>query len=159
MMNLFFSNKANNNEDFKSVIKVRMNRMVLIFMIGIFTFFITFLTKYIWKDTISNEMLFIYSCFGLGLSIFSVVLWIKNKRILTDDQKLKENRLINTDERIQEINMKAYKIATVVLLISLYAVGLIGGLLYPVLANVSMTLICIFLLGYLIAFKSLEKRM
>lgn len=71
---------------------------------------------------------------------------------------LKKSRLNNTDERIQEIGNKAFRVATYAMLAALYAVALIGGLFYPVLVEYLLLVVCTFLLVYVIAFKYYNKK-
>ena len=73
--------------------------------------------------------------------------------MLNNDEKLKKSRLNNTDERIQEIRIKAFCVATYVMLGALYATGLIGGLFYSVLVKVLLFIASTFFLAYMIAFK------
>lgn len=96
---------------------------------------------------------------GIGLFIVGTVLWIKNKRLLNNDENLKKSRLSNTDERIQEIGNKAFRLAAYVMLLALYATALIGGLFYPVLVEALMFISCIFLVAYVIAFKYYNSKM
>lgn len=159
MSGLFCSSKANTNEEYRKIIKTRMSIMILVFMIGCMTLAIALLAKSVGEVTISERMLGVYTGIGTGLMIASVILWIKNKILLGDDGKLKRSRLSHTDERIQEINMKAFKVATIILILALYAVGLIGGLFYPILVELILCLVGVFLLAYVIAYKGYEKRM
>ena len=159
MMGLFCASKAKNNEEYKKVIKARMNVMVLIFVIGLITLVVSLLAEKAWAVKISEQMLGVYCGVGTGLLVVSVILWIKNKLILGNETKLKESRLNNTDERLKEINNRAFRIATIFLLIALYAAGLIGGLFYPILVQVLLTLVCVFLVAYVVSYKIYEKRM
>lgn len=159
MKGLFCGCSANSNEEYKKVIKTRMKIMILLFVIGNITLAVALLAKNIWTVSINEHMLGVYSGVGVGLMAASVILWIKNKLILADEEKLKKSRLSNTDERIQEISNKALRVGTIVLLIALYALGLIGGLFYPVLVKILLSMVFVFLIAYLIAYKIYEKRM
>ncbi|HWT76188.1 MAG TPA: hypothetical protein VN258_15910 [Mobilitalea sp.] len=159
MIGLFCESKASNNEEYKKVIKSRMNVMLLIFAIGCVTLAVALLAEFLWTVNIKEQMLGVYTGLGTGLIVGGAILWVRNLRILKDEEKLKQNRLNCTDERILEISNKAYRVATFVLLISLYAVGLIGGLFYPALVKVLLFLVCAFLLAYMIAYRIYEKQM
>lgn len=156
---LFFSSKVNNNEDYKKVIKLRMKVQIILFAIGISTLIVALLAKNIWTVKISDHMLGVYTGVGGGIMGASIAQWIKNKLILADDKKLKRSRLNNTDERIQEISKKSFRAAAIVLLISLYVTGLIGGLFYPVLVEALFGMVCIFLIIYLVAYKVYDRSM
>jgi uncharacterized membrane protein len=159
MKGLFCGYKSSNNEEYKRVLKAKMKIMVLIFVIGTITLITALLAKNMWIVTISDQILGVYSGVGTGLIAVSVILWIKNKLILADDEKLKKSRLNNTDERIREISNRAYRVAGIVLLISLYVTGLIGGLFYPILVQVLLSMVCVFLIAYVAAYKIYENRM
>lgn len=159
MIGIFCGSKASNNEEFKKVIKARMARMAVIFIIGIITLTVTFLPKSIVDIKMSEYIIATYRGLGVGLTVVSVILWIKNRIILTDEAKLKSSWVSNTDERILEISNGAFRVATFTLLIGLYAVGLIGGLFYPILVKVLFMLISLFLFIYVIAYRYYEWRM
>lgn len=159
MKGFFCSCKANNNEEYKKVIRTRMNIMVLVFVTGCITLAIALLARNVWTVAISEHMLGVYTGVGVGMMVASVVLWVRNKLILADDEKLKKSRLSNTDERLQEIGNKAFVVAAVILIIALYAAGLIGGLFYPILVKVLFSMVYVFIIAYIIAYKIYEKRM
>ncbi|NFH80211.1 hypothetical protein FDA09_00495 [Clostridium botulinum] len=151
--------KTNNNEEYKKVIKARMNLMGLIFVIGSITVTASLMSKVIWKSSINPHIIDIYSGCGIGLVVASVIKWVQNKSILENEEKLKQSRLKNNDERILEINNKSLKLAGIVLLSSLYLVGLIGGFFYPILAQVLLTMVCVFFVTYFISYKIYDKKM
>lgn len=149
--------KATNNEEYKKVIKGRMMRMLFLFGIGCLTLAVSLLAKGNHDLTISDQMLGVYTGVGTGLMFAALCLFIKNLFIIRDEEKLKNNRLENTDERIQDINVRATRIAALVLVFALYAIGLIGGLFYPVLINITFGMVCLFLLSYLVAYRFYDK--
>lgn len=155
----FCYTKAKNNEEYKKVVKRRMIKMLLLFLLGSLAFSLTFFTESIGIIQINNQMLDVYKGVGTGLMFISTLLFVKNRLILKNEEKLKKDRINNSDERIQEISHKAFRIASISLLVALYIVGLIGGLYNPVLVKVLLSLISAFLLVYLIAYRVYEKRM
>jgi hypothetical protein len=150
-------NKANNNEEYKKVIKGRMTRMIFLFGVGCLTLAVSLFAKGNNQLSISDMMLGVYTGVGTGLMLAAFFLFVKNLFIIRDDEKLKNSRLENTDERIQDINVRATRIAALVLVFALYAVGLIGGLFYPVLINVTFGMVCLFLFSYLMAYRFYDK--
>lgn len=159
MRGILCGSKAKTNEEYRKVLKSRMKIMVGIVIIGIITATVGFGAEYYWEVPINDQMLGVYSGIGTGLFVAGVGLWIKNRLLLNNDEKLKESRLNNTDERIQEIVNKAFRIAAYTMLVSLYATALIGGLFYPILVKVLMFIVCTFLLAYTIAFKYYNSKM
>lgn len=147
------------NEEFREVVKSRMRIMVILMIIGIITAAIGFTAEFYWKASISDHVLGIYSGIGVGLFICGAALWVKNKLLLGNDIKLKESRLSNTDERIQEIGNKAFRIASYVMIVTLYVTALIGGIFYPILFQVPMFIVSCFLITYVISFKYYNRKM
>lgn len=150
---------AKTNEGYKKVIKNRMKFMVVISILGMITATVGFGAEFYLEVPINKYMLGVYSGIGVGMFVAGIILWIKNRLLLNNDEKLKESRLNNTDERIQEIGNKALRVATYVMLVALYATALIGGLFYPVLVEVLMFIVCTFLLAYVMAFKYYNNKM
>ena len=85
--------------------------------------------------------------------IYERFLFIRNKRLLKDEAKLKKARLEQTDERNVEIGIHAQRIAAMVLFVAMYLVFLLGGLYESVLSKVMACLICLFVAVYSIAWR------
>ncbi|OSA90223.1 UNVERIFIED_ORG: hypothetical protein B2H95_10710 [Clostridium botulinum] len=147
--------KSNNNEEYKKAIKARMNLMALIFVLGS----IMIIVSLVAKTLINDEMIIIYSSFGIGLVVVSALKWRENKFILGNEERLKQSRVYSNDERIIEINSKALKVSGLVLLISVYLVALIGGIFYPILAKALLSMACIFIVTHFISYKIYDKKM
>ena len=159
MRGLFCGTTVKNNEEYKNVIRFRMRIFILLGLVGIVTLIIALMAEYKWDTAIEEYMLGVYTGIGTGLFISSILLWIKHRLLLNNEDKLKESRLNNSDERLQEISSKAFQAGTIIMLITLYAVALIGGLFYPVLVKALLITVFAFLISYLIAYKIFEKRM
>ncbi|MGF7144582.1 hypothetical protein HNQ56_003013 [Anaerotaenia torta] len=159
MRGLLCGTTARTNEEYKKVVKVRMTRLLGVSVLGAFTLILSLLAEFYWKVDIDERMLGVYAGMGSGLIVVGVVLWIKNRIILGDEEKLKESRLSNADERIKEISNKAYMTATAILLIAMYGIALIGGLFYPVMIQILIILVGIFALAYFIAYRVYDKKM
>lgn len=159
MKNIFCTTTLKTNDEYKNVIKKRMKVMVGLMVIGVITFLASILGELYFKTPVSDKVLGTYTSLGSSLFTVGLVLWIKNKRILNNEEKLRQSRLNNTDERNQEIARKALNIAAYAMLASLYVIGLIGGIFYPILFNVLSFIVCIFLLTYVVAYKYYNKKM
>ncbi|MEQ8155557.1 MAG: hypothetical protein ABRQ25_11840 [Clostridiaceae bacterium] len=103
MRGILCGTTAKTNEEYKQVIKKRMKLMIVIAIIGFITATVGFVAESYLKLPISEQMSGVYTGIGVGLLAGGIALWIKNRLVLNNDQKLKESRLNNTDERIQEI--------------------------------------------------------
>ena len=95
----------------------------------------------------------------VGLICSGIVFLIRNKRLMKDEEKLKEARLQVTDERNIEIGSRALRMAAFVLLIVMYFAFLFGGLYDPMISKLMSCMICVFLIVYAIAWRVLNKHM
>jgi len=159
MKGILCGSTAKTNEEYRKVIKSRMKIMAVIIIIGIITAAIGFGAEFYLKVSINEHMMGVYSGIGVGIFVAGTILLIKNRLLLKNDEKLKESRLNNTDERIQEIGNRAFRTASYIMLLSLYVTALIGGLFYQVLVEVLLFIVCTFLLSYVIAFKYYNNKM
>lgn len=159
MRGLFCSTTAKTNEEYRKVIKRNMKILLLIGIMGLAALIVSLFAKYRWEVVISERMLGFYTGAGSGIIAGAVILWIRNRLLLNNEEKLKESRLMNSDERIKEINHKAFRVAAYVLIFSMYAVALIGGLFYPILVTTVIYLIFFFLLVYAVAYRIFSSRM
>jgi len=162
-MKLFSTLPAATNDEYRKVIKQQMNRMILLGLIGLFTLAVVFLGKYAFQLIVNEHTLSYYSGIGFGLIFAAAALWLKNKRLLSNEERLKESRLKYTDERIRAIQQKAWQWASITLLVVIYFFILFGALLYPNYMSELYPVfgICIFsfLVSYFIFFRIYEKRM
>lgn len=159
MRGLLCGTTAKTNEEYKQVVKIRMYRFLCLGLVGAITFVTALLAEFYWKLDVNEQMLGVYTGAGAGILGASVMLWIKNKRLLGNEEKLKASRISNADERIQEISNKAFKMAAVVMLVVMYAAALIGGLFYPVLVELLLAIVSIFVFTYLVSYFVYSKRM
>lgn len=159
MRGFICSTNVTTNEEYRKIVKTRMKLFVAFIVLGIVTASVAFYAEMNIKVTINEHMLGVYTGVGVGLIVAGAMLWIKNKQLLKNEEKLKESRLNNTDERILEIGNKAFRLATYVMLITVYGIALIGGLFIPELVRVLLFIVCAFLLTYVIAFKYYNNKM
>ncbi|MBL4934317.1 hypothetical protein JK636_00945 [Clostridium sp. YIM B02515] len=159
MKEIFCTTTAKTNDEYREVIKKRMRTMVLLIIIGFITALVGFGAESYLKLSINEHMLGVYTGVGTGLFVGGIILWIKNKLLLGNEDKLKESRLSNTDERIQEIGNRALRTATYVIIIVIYAIALIGGLFNQILFQAFMFVIFTFIIAYAIAYKYYNGKM
>ncbi len=159
MRGLLCGTTARTNEEYKKVVKVRMNRFLGIGIIGTLTLTLALLAEFYWKLAVKEEMLGVYAGMGTGLVAVSVILWIKNRMLLGNEEKLKESRVNNSDERIKEIGNQAFRMAAAVMLGAMYLISLVGGLFYPMLVQVLLAVVSVFALTYLVSYRIYDKKM
>lgn len=159
MNGIFCSIQAKTNEEYKIVIKKRMKLMAGISIIGVLTALLGFGAEYMIQIPINEHMLGVYSGVGVGLAVSGCIIWIKHKLLLGNEEKLKESRIHSSDERLAEIGNKAIRTAAFVLFAGLYVMGLVGGLFYPVLVNMLLVLVSLFILAYSVSYFYYSKTM
>lgn len=159
MRGIIWRTTAKTNEEYKLVIKKRIKFMIGIIAIGIITTAVALYAELYMDAVISGHMLGFYTGVGTGLVVAGIIMLIKNRMLLGNEEKLKESRLRDTDERIQEIGNKAFRVATYVMLIAIYVTILIGGIFIPEIIKILMFIVCAFLLAYAIAFKYFNNKM
>ena len=159
MKGIFNSAIANTNEEYREIVKNRMKLFALMGAAGVITVTVALMARFQWRAVIKEEMLDVYTGFGIGLLIISVVLWILHRVTLNNEEKLKESRIKNSDERLLDISNRAFWFAGGVILAVMYGVALIGGLFFPVLVKMLLAIISVFLVSYLAAYRYYLKRM
>ena len=159
MRGILCGTTAKTNEEYKKVVKIRIYRLAGLGLIGAITLITALLAEFYWKLDVKEEMLGVYTGAGFGLLLVAIIMVVKNILMLKDEEKLKKSRISNGDERIKDISSRAFFIASVTMLIAMYALALIGGLLYPVLVKLLALIVGIFILAYLVAYYVYSKRM
>ncbi len=159
MRGLLCGTTARTNEEYKQVVKVRIYRFAGLGIIGAITLIVALLAEFYWKVEVKEEMLGVYTGGGFGLLLIAIIMIIKNTIMLKDEEKLKASRISNGDERINEISNRAFRTASIVMLIAMYALALIGGLFNPELVRLLLVVVSIFVFAYVVSYYVYNKRM
>lgn len=159
MKGLFGCTTARNNEEYKKVVKRRMGVMGLITVIGVAAAVVASVAFHYGVSAISDHTLGIYSGAGSGMACAGLFFLIRDFFLLRNEEKLKKDRLKNTDERLVQIRDRALKPAISAMLITLYGICIIGSIFYPELIYVLLISVWVFLITYLIACRFYQKRM
>ena len=159
MKGLFSCTTARNNEEYRKVVRRRMCAMSIIAVIGIAAAVIATAAFHCGVSSISDHILGIYSGAGSGMACAGLFFLIRDFLLLRNEEKLKNDRLKNTDERLVQIRDRALKPAISALLIVLYGICLIGSIFYPALIYVLLFSVWVFLITYVIACRFYQKRM
>lgn len=155
----FCATTAKTNEEYRIVLKKRNVIFILLMVFGLITAILGLVAKNYMDTHIDERMLGMYTGFGTGLFIAGAIFLIKNLLLLKNDEKLKESRLKFTDERNLQIESKAFRAATYVLVAVLYLVTMIGGIIYPPLIYALLIIMASFLVAYIIALRVYNSKM
>jgi len=158
MLGMFCSSDCKTNEEYKKVIKGKILLFMTIIALGVITLIVTFLGDRYLDLKISENMISLYFGFGTALITMGIILVIKNISVLNNEEKLRRVRISNTDERIKEISIKASRVALGFMLVSMYLVGLVGGIWYPEITQILFSIISLFLVVYVIAYKVISRK-
>ncbi len=143
---------AKNNEEYRIVVKRRIKFSFLLDLLGIFTIVLSLAARLWWEVPISDHMLGFYNGAGFGVLMLGIFTYIKNRRLLSNEERLKADRLSRTDERLQKISQKAYHTAGKIVLVGAYIIIFVGGLFYPALTQIFGITIAAFCIIYTIAY-------
>ena len=151
MMNLFTPCKVTTLEAFKQSLYARIKAFILMITLGFITLVVGLLPQFTNLLTLEDYTSGFLTGFGTTLIILGIVFTIRTLKILKDEAKLKEERLKVQDERNLMISNHSIKVATFIVLITLY-ICLIASLFI----NRQMTIcfiipIFVFLGSYMIA--------
>ncbi len=159
MMKIFLACSARNNEEYRKVLRTRMNLMLFVFIMGLTTLCLALFFEPVFAVTTGDFVKGVYTGIGTGLMVAAAFARYKIKWILSDDGKIKSYRLKDTDERRLEIRQKAITTSAFIFVFVLYAVVLIAGFFYPILFPLLIGLMGFLGVTYFITYKFYEKRM
>ena len=150
MRNLFYPTcRAKNNEEYRAVLKKRRVGFYLFILTGIATEGLVLFLYYCARIEIPDYRLGYLLGMGAGLAASGVIGLVRIRKRMTDEEKLKEFRLKETDERELEMDSLALKATAKLLLAVMYVVLIVAGVFErDELMCVCFGLIVIFLLGY-----------
>lgn len=156
---LFCGTTAVTNEEYKKVLKRRNVWMAALVIAGALLTAVTVMAENSGSAMLPNYILGVYCGFGTGLSLAGMILFVRNLIIMKDESKLKQDRLENSDERLQEIGSRAGLTAIKFTLLVGTVCGLIAGIFEPVLVKALVFALDVFLFSYIAAFAFYKKKM
>lgn len=155
---IFCGTSAATNEEYRKIIKSRNKYMAVMILVGIIIAAAAFIADAKDIAALPEYMLGVYAGVGTGFAVAGAVLIVKNLTLLKDENKLKESRLENSDERLEQISNLAVRSALKVMLLAILFVGMIGGIFYPVLVKMLLFIIWCFFFSYIIAYRIYQKK-
>ena len=150
--------KARNNEEYKVILKKRRIKMMFCAVAGAIVSVLGYCLFTFADLKMSDFQMGIISGFGMGLAIGSVMIIIQIGKTLADEEKIKKERLKETDEREIEVGRLALAATTKVLIAVLYIMTILGGLFMEELMYISCGLIFLFCLIFT-CFKCIYNKM
>ena len=158
MLGMFCGTNVTSNVENRKYVKKRIIVSSLLIVFGVVTMGVVFMVETIWNMELESYTLGLYSGFASGLIAGGIVLILKNRKLLKEEDKLRQARIAASDERNQQISTQASKIAIAILLTGMYLVMLIGGMWYPILTKMIAFLIVLFVFAYCVAYRIVSKR-
>lgn len=99
-----------------------------------------------------------YKGSGAGLLGAGIVLYIKNRFLLKDEEKRKQSEIMEYDERNLYLRDKTMVITGYLLIIGLYVSMMILGLTNPFAARILLIVLCCYLVGMWGVYAFLKRR-
>lgn len=158
MLGMFCGTSVTSNEEYRKYVKKRIKVLSLLIVLGVLTMGVVFMAETIWNMELESYTLGLYSGFASGLIAAGIVLILKNRKLLKEEEKLRQARIAASDERNQQISTQASKIAIAILLIAMYLIMLIGGFWYPILTKMMAFLVALYVFAYCVAYKIVSKK-
>ena len=122
-------NEASNGaENYKKSVKTRTKIYVVMMVLGLATAVLGYANEAYQFVKISDLMNGFYGGVGSALTAIGIIRIISNVRLLKDEEKLKKNRLQETDERNCAIRKKAVIVSGYLTIILAYLGMIVGGL-------------------------------
>ncbi len=141
--------KARNNEEYRVILRKRLIKVRLMCVMGLLVILgAAVLFHTLLREAGDWHQGAVYGM-GTGLMLGSAVAMFRIRRILSDEGRLKEQRLKETDERELEIGNMALRQTAKLLLLVIYILMVFGILISEELLKVCCLLIGIFLLSYI----------
>lgn len=153
-----FGGGIKTDEEYRRYLQRKCVVLRVMLALGIITLMAALLP--VWRERdVEEYTLGFCTGLGTGLMLGAVILLSRIRRILSDSQRLHQERLKACDERNREIARRAWSVAGITLFVAVYLIGIIGGLFYPVLTKVLLFVVLLFLLVYCAAYAVFNKRM
>lgn len=156
---LLGENVPQTNEAYRKYLKQKSKIYIGVVVAGILMGAFGLAGEFWFQVSVDDFVLGLYFGAGIGLVLVGVLCLRRSKRLMGDEEKLKQARLELGDERLQEISSKAFRMAAWIMVVAMYMGVMIGGLFYPVLPKVMCGMLCLFSLSYTICYYIFEARM
>lgn len=150
--------KVSTNEEYKLVVKSKMKTLIFLGILGLLSIIICIVNEFFHFAGDNDWMNSIYSGFGGGLLLVSIIRYLQKKKLLKDEAALKADRIRNQDERNIMISSLAMRTACLSTIAVCYVVMLILGFISKELFFCFWSIIMLFMLFYLTFYKIYERK-
>ncbi|MGM0213287.1 hypothetical protein [Enterococcus sp. AZ109] len=121
------------------------------------TLFLYFGTNWLEIKVSNHTVDFLTGMFST-LTILLIVYIIRNRRVMNQPQLLRKQRITVMDERNQEIINRACRLAAYGLNICLILLSVVGSFVHPLMTQLSVGLLYVFVLIYAISYFYYKKK-
>ncbi|MGO5052583.1 hypothetical protein ACTQ6A_08660 [Lachnospiraceae bacterium LCP25S3_G4] len=127
LMKSLWKTTARTDDEYRNVLKGRMKIWYVMSAIGIITLIVGVLSAIEASGHQASFLSGVYSGLGFGLIAVAIVNMIATRKLLKNDEKIRQKRLACQDERVIMISQKALILASSVILIGVYLGILVMG--------------------------------
>ncbi len=150
---------AATNEEYREVLKKRNIWMIILALAGGLIAGSAFYANKLQIAALPEYIMGVYCGFGTGIFLAGILLLIKNMILLGNEDKLRQSRLENADERLDEINKRAARVTLIILLFAVVTFCMVLGIYEPILIKAMVFFINVFAFSYIITFAYYKKKM
>lgn len=155
----FAGTNIKTNEEYRKVLEKRIKIFIMVSIIGFLTMGIAILNEIFVIIVADSWLSGVYAGLGCGLIAASTIQIIRCKKILKDEELIKEERLRTQDERNQMISVRAMRAAILTVLLLSYVVLLTAAFYSRVIFFCFWWVVMVFMLSYIIFSKYYNKKM
>ena len=149
MMCLFLNTQTKSMEEFKKSVRAQNKIFIGLGLLGLFTLSASLVASFTPYLSISERAKGFLCGFGSSIIVISILLLIRNRKLLNDEAKLKEERLKMNDERNIMVNTLALKNACLILVAFLYIALIVGIFISRAMSICLFMSIMVFFIAYL----------
>ena len=130
----------------------------MVLLLGIITIIIAFVGKYYAKFNLPINSIWYFMGMGFGLIFGGITVLIKFYILIKNKEKLRKERIKNSDERNMEISIKVSRITIAAIFGMLYIAIIISGFLNPELMKPLTYIILLAVFTYSLSYRFFERK-
>lgn len=146
------------DEEYIRYLKAKNKMFMVMGILGAILLISFYAARYVMQVEITSHAMGFYTGAGGALIAVALVTVVKNQRIMKNKKLVHKMRIKHSDERNVEISSKAFKVGALAQFLAIYVLALIGPFIDSRLSNLAAGLIAVYLLGYVISYFILSKK-